>query len=195
MKFFSADLHVGEESARGNPSYYRAFPPHIFQHFFINKCHNLYHLQPTDELHLVGDLVTNLDNLEFYKQLPNCQLYIYMGNKEKAIPDFADRAREILSPNFDKLEIIPDWATVEINGRIWRVGHRPEDIANLSPSLPCICGHVHSFWRTRKLSSGLPIINVGVDIWCDSLVTEEFIELQYEGIVSGRFDKILNFEK
>lgn len=193
MNFFSADLHVGENPARGNPSYYRPLPPEFYQQQFLDQCHR--QIRHTDKLYLVGDLVTELKYLEFYNQLPDCDLCIFLGNKEQRIPNFLTEAKRILAHHLDRLELVPDWRAVEISGRLWRIGHRPEEIAGLEPALPCICGHVHGFWRTRQLKNGQPIINVGVDAWDHALVTEEFVNLQYEGIMNGRFRKIIDFEE
>lgn len=192
LNFFSADLHVGESPAKGNPSYYRPLPPEFYQQQFLDQCRQI---QPTDKLYLVGDLVTRLEHLAFYNRLPECNLYIFLGNKEKKLPNFISEAKQILAHYAGHLEIIPDWQEIEVSGRLWRIGHRPEAIAGLEPALPCICGHVHGFWRTRQLKNGQPIINVGVDAWDHALVTEEFINLQYEGVMNGRFRKILDFEE
>lgn len=193
LNFFSADLHVGENPAKGNPSYYRPMLPEFYQQQFLEQCHR--QIRRTDRLYLVGDLVTQLKYLEFYQQLPDCELYIFLGNKEKKLPDFIAEAQKILARDTSRVEFIRDWKVVDISGRLWRIGHRPEDIAALEPALPCICGHVHGFWRTRQLKNGQPIINVGVDAWSHALVTEEFINLQYEGVMNGRFQKIIDFEE
>ncbi len=189
-KFFSADLHVGEKPAPGNPSYYRWGPPEAFQRHFLEICHQQIKNQH-DELYLVGDLVTSSENLAFYDQLPDCALYIICGNKEKRIPNFTENALKFLPQHREKTKIATDAMQVEINSRVWRLIHRPEDALKYPTLLPTLCGHEHGFWRTKALPGGEPIINVGVDAWCGNLVNEQFIDLQYRGVTSGRFNRFM----
>lgn len=189
-KYFSSDQHIGELPVRGTPTYYRGVPPEVFEEIFLNNCCK--HLKANDELYLVGDLIRELKDLAFYNQLPECNLCIICGNKETRIANFAERAAEILSLHRGGLEIITGVYDVEINGRWWRIAHDPKDLVGYSMPKPSICGHVHRFWGTKKLPNGQPIINVGVDSWGYGLVSEDFLEIQYEHVVTGDFDRFLD---
>lgn len=188
-KFFSADLHVGEGPIPGTPTYYRWGPPEAFQRHFLDLCHQ--QLSEDDDLYLVGDLVCSVQDIKFYDQLPDCRLHIVCGNKENRIENFAKEAFSRLPSRRNRMEIIPETTTVEINDCTWRLVHRPEDALKYSVLLPTLCGHVHRFWSTKKLPSGEPIINVGIDIW-GNLVSEDFLKLQYRGVKSGRFNRFMD---
>lgn len=188
-KFFSADLHVGEGPTPGTPTYYRWGPPEAFQRHFLDLCHK--QISKNDDLYLIGDLVCSVQDIKFYDQLPDCRLHIVCGNKEKRIENFADETFKRLSSRRNRMEIIAETLVIETNDRIWRLIHRPEDILKYPVLLPTLCGHEHGFWRTKKLPNGEPIINVGIDAW-GNLVSEEFIELQHQGVKSGKFDRFMD---
>lgn len=191
-KFFSADLHVGEIPAPGNPSYYRGFSPEELQRHFLAQCHA--QIGINDELYLLGDLITDAKYLQFYDQLPDCRLFIICGNKEQHIENFADEAFKRLPNHRNRLEVFTGFQFVGIGGRTWHIAHRPKDVIGFSVPMPALCAHAHGFWRTRQLSNGEPLINVGIDAWCGNIVSEKIIQLQYEGVTSGKFNHILNLE-
>lgn len=57
-------------------------------------------------------------------------------------------------------------AFMEFGNRLFQVQHRPPTVPGEIPDfVDCVlCGHVHDLWKT-KIEFGVPIINVGVDVW------------------------------
>lgn len=45
---------------------------------------------------------------------------------------------------------------------------------------PLLCGHVHEAWKTHKTTSGTPMINVGVDQWDFTPVSEDQLFAAFE---------------
>ena len=68
--------------------------------------------------------------------------------------------------------------------------HKPVDgLLNL-PESPIICGHIHGSARVQKFAvqNNRPIINVGIDVWCYQIVSEERLEHQYKALTKGYYD-------
>lgn len=57
-------------------------------------------------------------------------------------------------------------AIVQFGGRVFLVQHHPPTTPREIPDyVDCVlCGHVHQYWKSTELN-GIPIINVGVDVW------------------------------
>lgn len=176
--FFTSDWHAGEQQLPNTHSFLRPYPTEVMIERWLQQCHELIKSED-DLLVFVGDLAIWLCDLEIYKRLPECKKILVLGDKEYANKAFT---KEQCINELNRMNIfddIVDDLEIQIGEHTYFVSHKPEDC--LKQDRPALCGHIHGSWRTMQMPNGQPIINVGIDVW-GGLVTEEFIEHQYNAI-------------
>lgn len=181
-QFFTAGLCIGSVSNSKKPECLRS-------DYFLNQCHAC--LGPDDDLYLVGDLVGSIQDLKFYDQLPNCRLHIVPSATENAIPNFQEEVYKQLPKHRDFTTVQSSLQVTVIRDRLWGITFSAQDVMDLELHCPLICGDAAGLWRTRRLTSGIPVINVAAEAWCGHLVSEEMLEQEFKNLMSGSYDRIL----
>ncbi|MDR0860509.1 MAG: hypothetical protein LBO09_06120 [Candidatus Peribacteria bacterium] len=187
-KFFTADWHAGEvleniPSLRATHSYLRPARTDTLIEQWIQECWGK--LTSEDTLFFLGDMALRLEDWQVYKALPPCKKILIMGDKEYKSKFFSQEEFLEEIGKLDLFEKISISDSVEVNGRHWTMGHVPTSL--FANQTPILCGHVHDIWRSQMTPQGFPIINVGIDAW-HCLVSEEFIQHQYDALTKGYYD-------
>ncbi|MFW6242886.1 MAG: hypothetical protein ACOC2W_01895, partial [bacterium] len=84
MKYFTSDLHLGEDriGIDNKPNlFYRPFNSIDEQNIVI--LNNLQRLNNNDELYIIGDVVYDFDYLNLLDEIPTCKKYLIIGNYDK----------------------------------------------------------------------------------------------------------------
>lgn len=122
----------------------------------------------------VGDISLTKEGLETLSKL-NGEKWLVKGNYDKTTEEGGTAKFEIndkiLSKYFTK---IVDELEVEIGGEKIYVNHFP---VNAKPDQMNIVGHIHGLWKCQRNS-----INVGLDCWHFTPVSEDLIKFQMGGI-------------
>lgn len=186
-QFFTSDWHIGEKQTPNTHSFLRPYPTEVMAERWLAQCFEL--LKPEDELIILGDLAVSLDDLDFYRRLPPCTVSVVVGDKETGEKFFkwTDFLEKVKEPGLFDHVYCPS-AFVMIEGKGFRLAHKPTDLFGYATPMPSICGHVHGIWRTACMPNGEPLINVGIDAW-GGLVSEAQIIHQYRAIKDGLYDK------
>lgn len=180
--FFTAGLRVGETPNPDNA---------WLRQSFLEQCAQ--RIRHDDDLYLVGDLITGIDNLQFYDQLPDCRLHIFCGASECSIPNFEEEAYKRLHKHRNRLNVMTGVQYVNVGfTETWRIAHHSQELGGFACAMPSICGDGHSFWRARQLINGEPIINVDFEAWGGRLVTENMIYQEAHKIKSGEYATALD---
>lgn len=186
MKYFTSDWHHGEEKLPNTHSYLRTVTGQELFKFMIKQVKKL---SASDTLVFNGDVAITLEKFaevsDAFKTC-RCKKILIIGDKENANKNFIFTELESLGllNCFDNVELD---TSINVNDISYYVVHKPLD--GLSLNKPVICGHIHGVWKTQKMPNNNPIINVGIDAWVNQLVTESYIQHQYNAISKGYYDK------
>jgi len=184
-KFFTADWHAGEAQSINTHSYLRQHPTDAMVEQWLKNAHE--HVESEeDEIIFVGDIgITLSDDMTVLHALPKCKKTFVLGDKEYASKYFTlEQFKAMMAENFPEIVVCQN-TKVKVRSNTFFVSHKPTDC--FAQEMPSICGHIHGTWRTQKMNNGQPIINVGVDTW-GGLVTENFIDHQFNAITKGYYD-------
>tara|TARA_Y100000310_G_scaffold345629_1_gene467472 strand:+ start:1211 stop:1882 length:672 start_codon:yes stop_codon:yes gene_type:complete len=170
--FFTADLHWGDERLH---LFHRPFKSAAdFVSKIIENWNNV--VGPGDEVYVLGDVVVDLDWLEYLKLL-NGTKHLVKGNYDT----FGD---DLYSEYFTRVgdEYFIDIENKEGDGlpRHVHLVHYP---TKSTPDELNLVGHIHQAWCVQK-----NMINVGLDPWHFTPVSTEQINLCYKQIC-GFFDE------
>jgi calcineurin-like phosphoesterase family protein len=182
-KHLTSDWHVGEKPTPNTHSFLRPRMTEQMVYEWIEQCHKL--IKPDDELIFVGDVGIALADLAMLRYLPPCRKILILGDKEYGNKIFDKAAFLAENERLGIFNEVVENAVIDISGREYFFSHKPVDC--LKQDRPAICGHVHGIWRTARMPNGQPIINVGIDAW-GGLVSEEFLEHQYNCVTKGYYD-------
>jgi calcineurin-like phosphoesterase family protein len=86
---------------------------------------------------------------------------------------------------------------IKFANKFFYLVHRPPQVIDDIPKNvdAVLCGHVHDAWK-YKFIEGIPIINVGVDVWNYNLVSTQQVAVFYDKIMKERFSSnIENMKK
>lgn len=182
--WFTADWHVGEQSAPNTHSFLRPRPTEVMVEEWLRDCHAK--IAPEDTLVFLGDAIIDLHHIEVLRNLPDCSFKLFIrGDKEERFNHLAFDA-ECLSVGFDTVH--NSYGGWPIGEHTFYLAHKPTDCLLHADHQPALCGHVHGIWRTQRMPNGQPIINVGIDAW-GGLVSGEMIAHQYDCVTKGYYDK------
>lgn len=188
-KFWTADWHIDDEYGPGSHTFLRPKPTAQLADEWLNECYRL--ITQDDELYLLGDMASNIQNWKFYDDLPDCRLFIMYGNREDKINNFEEELYKRLGRHRNRMTILGRHSSavecVTVDDATWRMSHLPVNLFGFSAPHPSLCGHVHGTWRTQCLSDGMPIINVGIDAW-GRLVTEDHLRHERTALEKGYYD-------
>lgn len=84
MKYFTSDLHIGDDriGINNKPNlFYRPFESIAQQDITILS--SLQHIKEDDELYIIGDVIFDFNNLMLLKLLPKCKKFLIIGNYDK----------------------------------------------------------------------------------------------------------------
>jgi len=123
---------------------------------------------------VVGDVSMTKDGLDNLKKL-NGEKWLVKGNYDISIENGGtakyEISDEILSKHFTK---ISDNLYVDIDGESVYINHFP---TNAKSDIFNIVGHIHGTWKVQR-----NMVNVGVDAWHFTPVSEDLIKFQMNGI-------------
>lgn len=179
--WFTADWHIGEKAAPNTASYLRPRPTAVMVQEWLRDCHEK--IAEQDTLYMLGDMIISDEYVSVLAQLPNCRKVLIRGDKEQKFNDVY-LGGELMAAG---CEFMADVLWKTIGGNTYCMLHKPEDALSREEKMSFLCGHVHGAWRTTRLPSGFPIINVGIDAW-GGLVSEEMIIHQYNCVTKGYYD-------
>ena len=181
--FLTADIHIGEAQTPNTHSFLRPKPTPVMVEELVEQCHKL--ITPSDTLIVVGDVGITLNDLATCMRFPDCKKILILGDKEYASKHFTLDTFMLENERLGIFDTVVSQAQMRIANDNYFLSHKPLDC--IQQNMPAICGHVHGVWRSQKLPSGQPIINVGLDAWCGGIVSEEFIAHQHDAICN-RYD-------
>lgn len=144
---------------------------------WIKQCREV--IQAKDTLIFLGDVGIILDDLMVFRNLPDCNKTLILGDKEYANKNFDKAAFLAENERLGIFDTVAENAVIGIADREYFLSHKPVDC--LQQPLPALCGHIHGIWRSARMPNGQPIINVGIDAW-GGLVNSNFIEHQYNAV-------------
>jgi len=121
-----------------------------------------------DEVWTLGDFSTTKEGFDLVKEL-NGRINLIIGNYD---------VDNLIDPSIF-LSVQPN-KVLKINGIDMFLTHKPEDA---NPNMFNLVGHIHDKWKVQR-----NMINVGVDAWHFLPVSEQQIELAYNGI-KKHYDK------
>jgi len=123
---------------------------------------------------VIGDVSMTKDGLDNLSKL-NGEKWLVKGNYDISVENGGtakyEISNEILSKYFTK---IVDDLEIEIGGETVYVNHFP---TNTRDDMFNIVGHIHGTWKVQR-----NMINVGVDAWHFTPVSEDLIKFQMNGI-------------
>jgi len=154
--FFTSDYHLGHKKIIQYCK--RPFKNVTLMNETIIKNHNKI-VKPNDTVYFLGDFCFN--NFKFYRRQLNGKFIFIMGNHDR----------------HNDVPTIMWAAVIKHGGKIIYLTHDPVDIVeDVEINL---VGHVHEHWKHNKSLNGIPVINVGVDVWKFKPVTIEEIFKDY----------------
>jgi calcineurin-like phosphoesterase family protein len=131
-------------------------------------------IEKNDLVYHLGDISMDKDGLEILNQL-NGEKVLIKGNYDINIENSGTAKYEIndkiLSKYFTK---VVDELEIEIGGETVYLNHFP---TNAKSDKFNIVGHIHGLWKVQR-----NMINVGVDAWHFTPVSEDLIKFQMNGI-------------
>lgn len=194
--YFSSDWHLGEEkyTEQGYPTH--SYLSNLSVSEKINLCKKLVSdLPENSKIYFLGDAIVDPNYLhvfiDMFKKQSN-KIFI-LGDKEyQTLPIKYNLPVEETIRNLVKggWEVVYD-TTININGNKSLLTHKPLDAkkklvnGNIEADM-VICGHIHGIWRTQKMD--IPFLNVGIDAWCNQLVSLEWVNYQYDAVDKGYYD-------
>ena len=123
---------------------------------------------------VVGDVSMTKDGLTNLQKL-NGEKWLVKGNYDTSVEKGGtakyEISDEILSEYFTK---VVDELEIEIDDEKIYINHYP---TNRKPKMMNILGHIHGTWKVKR-----NMINVGVDAWHFTPVSEDLIKFQINGI-------------
>jgi calcineurin-like phosphoesterase family protein len=170
--FFTSDLHFGDDRLNlyGRDLLFKS-SKEVDEH--IVKRWNEF-VDPKDLVIVVGDVSVTRDGFDNLLKC-NGEKWLIKGNYDIEIKDGGTAKYEIndkmLSKYFSK---ILDSVEVEIGDEKVFVNHFPTKTKKEQFN---ICGHIHGLWKVQRNA-----INVGVDAWHFTPVSEDLIKFQMGGI-------------
>jgi len=176
-KYLTSDWHIGEKSTPNTHSFLRPRPTELMVAEWMKQCREM--VQGADILFFLGDVGITLDDLAVCRFLPDCHKILILGDKEYSNKNFDKATFLAENKRLGIFDTVVENTIVDIAGREYFLSHKPTDC--LEQPLPALCGHIHGIWRSARMPTGQPIINVGIDAW-GGLVTEDFVEHQYNAI-------------
>jgi calcineurin-like phosphoesterase family protein len=182
MIYLTADWHIGEASTPNTHSFLRPRPTAVMVPEWLQMCHDK--LTPDDTLVFLGDTGITLTDVDVLGHLPPCRKILILGDKETNSKYFTTRTLVRRVSALHMFDDVFESRVMLIAGREWYLAHKPSDCVKRCTTeavMPALCGHVHGIWRSQKMPTGQPIINVGIDAW-GGLVSETFIAHQYDAI-------------
>jgi len=139
-------------------------------------------LKPGDKIFHVGDFcfkggkeASGKVSSEIYESQINAPITHILGNHDK---------NNAIKGGLES-------ATIRFAKKTFQLIHRPPRKRNQIPAgVDCVlCGHVHNNWK-HKFVGGIPVINVGVDVWNFNLVSSQDIVVYYDKIMRERKEKL-----
>jgi len=127
-----------------------------------------------DLTYFLGDISMDKDGLDILNQLNGKKILIkgnYDISKENGGTANFEINDKMLLKYFDE---VYDELEIEIGGEKVYLNHFP---TNAKENVFNIVGHIHGLWKVQRNS-----VNVGVDIWHFTPVSEELIKFQMNGI-------------
>lgn len=137
-----------------------------------------------DIVWVLGDLTIDSQwrrGLEIVAGLPG-RKRIVTGNHDAAWAGKRDFHR-VTAEYLKVFEVVSPFARTRVRGRPVMMSHFPYQ-GDHSPVdryveyrlgdnlVPLLCGHVHQAWKTRRSRRGTPMLNVGVDQWDSTPVSD-----------------------
>lgn len=165
MKYFTSDLHIGDDrlGSNGKPNvFYRPYDNVNSMNMAI--IHNLNRfVRDADELYILGDVLVDTDFEHILSYLPKCTKHLIIGN-------YDEDKLHILEQYFDTVQ---NDLTVKLGCNNVYLNHYPvkadEHIATSDHDF-ALTGHVHSLWKVKP-----GLINVSTDAWHFRPVSEDEI--------------------
>lgn len=143
-----------------------------FNQYVIEKWNSV--VGKEDLVIVVGDVSMTREGLE-YLLLLNGEKWLVKGNYDNSKKNGGtakyDISDDILFRYFEK--VMDDYVTI-VDGEKVYVNHYP---TNAKPSMFNIVGHIHGTWKVQR-----NMVNVGLDAWHFTPVSEELIKFQMNGI-------------
>jgi len=174
MKYFTSDLHLGEDriGINGKPNlFYRPFKSIEEQNFAIID--NLQHLKEEDELYIIGDVVYDLGYIGMLNKIPKCKKHLIIGNYDvDIIGDLQEYFHSVQSSD-----------TIKIGNYKVYLNHYPTrcltNLSSIGGADFAITGHIHGLWKVQK-----NMINVSTDAWHFKPVSEDEILFCYNAMIN-----------
>jgi calcineurin-like phosphoesterase family protein len=163
--FFTSDLHLGHSNIIGYTN--RPFKDINHMNEEIIKRWNK-KVGVDDLVYHVGDFsFKNSDNKNRYEQRLNGNIVHILGNH-----DYNNGVKTLILS-----------AIMEFGNKRFLVQHRPPEKDTYIENFDMVlCGHVHQKWKDIFFQ-GVPIINVGVDVWGFEPITIDTILKYYDKIM------------
>lgn len=171
-RFFTSDLHFDDDRLNlyGRDLMFKNSKE--VNEYIIQKWND--NINDEDLVIVVGDVSMTKKGLYNLKKL-NGEKWLVKGNYDKSVENGGtakyEISDEILSEYFTK---IVDELEIEIDGEKIYINHFP---TNRKPQMMNIIGHIHGTWKVKR-----NMINVGVDAWHFTPVSEDLIKFQINGI-------------
>ena len=171
-RFFTSDIHFQDERLNlfGRDLLFK--DSQEVDNYIIDKWNEK--VSDEDLVIVCGDVSVTLEGLDNLKKLKG-EKWLVKGNYDKSKEDGGTCKYEIsdkvLSKYFTK---IVDELEIDIDGEKIYINHFP---INRKPQMLNIVAHVHGTWKVKR-----NMINVGVDAWHFTPVSEDLIKFQINGI-------------
>jgi calcineurin-like phosphoesterase family protein len=171
-RFYTSDLHFGDERLNlyGRDLLFKNSKE--VDDFIVKQWNET--VGEDDLVIVVGDVSMTREGLENLNRC-NGEKYLIKGNYDNSVEDGGTAKYEIndkiLSKYFSK---IYNELEIEIDGEKIYINHFP---TNAREDMFNIVGHIHGIFKISR-----NIINVGVDAWHFTPVSEELVKFQINGI-------------
>lgn len=171
-RFFTSDLHFGDDRLNLYTRDLLFKNSKEVDEFIIKKWNEV--VGEKDLVIVLGDVSMTKEGLENLN-LCNGEKWLVKGNYDINVDDGGTAKYEIndkiLSKYFSKIQ---NELYVKIDGEKIYLNHFP---TNSKKELFNITGHIHGTWKVQR-----NMVNVGVDAWHFTPVSEELIKFQINGI-------------
>ena len=165
MKYFTADLHLGDERLFLFPRYYKDTDE--MQEAIVKNWNSL--ITDNDTVYVIGDVAIDKERLNVIKTL-NGKKHLIRGNYDERFSDsiFTDVGFESVSHSMGT-SVTDGKSTMNVN-----LVHYPSKAAINEFNL---VGHIHGAWRVQK-----NMLNIGVDAWHMRPVSEAEVVFMFTAI-------------
>ena len=170
--FFVADSHFGDERLNlyGRDLLFNSAKE--VDEYIIKKWNET--ISKNDLVYHLGDVSMTKEGLDILNQL-NGEKILIQGNYDLSVDNGGTAKYEIneniLLKYFSK---VYEDLIIDIGGEKVFLNHYP---TNVKEDMFNICGHIHGLWKVQRNA-----VNVGLDAWHFTPVSEELIKFQMNGI-------------